>query len=159
MVKPQSGLTVTVFCGLPGTGKTHHATALERESGAVRLSRDGIRSALFPQPDYSDAEKRACYDIVLLLARHHLSLGRSVILEGMPFSRRSERDSARALAEQFSAKLRLIECICPPETAIARIVSQTAHLAGDRGPDLYLQVAARFEPVAPEERPVILSTG
>ncbi|MCC6485437.1 MAG: ATP-binding protein [Armatimonadetes bacterium] len=158
--QPADALWVVAFCGMPGTGKTCQAMALERRSGAIRLSRDDLRVCLFAKPDYSDGEKRLCFEIMLTLARHHLSLARSVILEGMPFSRRCERDAVRSLAREHRVPFHLVECVSTAETAISRIAAQQgSHVADDRVPDLYRRVAERFEVITPDENAVILRTG
>jgi len=149
--------TLTVFCGLPGSGKTYAATRLEAETGALRISRDELRARLFDTPAYTDAEKRAVFRVMLVLAEYHLGTGRDVILDGMPFSRRSERDAARQVAESAGASFDLCQCVCPDEVALERIAGQQ-HLAPDRNAALYFAVKERFEPIGEDERPRVLRT-
>ena len=151
-------MKLTCIAGLPGTGKTHLAEQLEAETGSVRLSRDEIRADLFPAPDYSDAEKKEAFDSMLITAAYELSQGNDVILEGMPFSRRWERDAARDLAALLSAEFELIYCMCPEESALKRIAAQE-HPAADRSEALYLEVRSRFEPFGDGEEATEVSTG
>lgn len=146
------------IAGLPGTGKTHLAMRLADEMGALRLSRDEVRAKLFTPPSYSDSEKALAFGAMLFIARYFLSQGRDVILEGMPFSRRSERDAARALAKEVGAEFKLLYCVCPDEVALQRIALQD-HPAADRNEDLYYQVKARFEPIGEDEGAVVVDTG
>ncbi|MDI6826966.1 MAG: AAA family ATPase [Armatimonadota bacterium] len=146
------------IAGLPGTGKTHLAMRLASETGAVRLSRDEIRAKLFNQPNYTDSEKSLAFNAMLFLARYFLSQQRDVILEGMPFSRRSERGAARALAKEMGAEFELLYCVCPEEIALKRIASQE-HPAADRNEELYFRVKARFEPIGEDEEAVVVNTG
>lgn len=143
--------TLYAVCGLPGTGKTCYARRLAALTGAERLSRDELRTTLFDRPDFSAEEKRRVFDRMIELARERLTAGRDVILEGMPFSRRAERDRVRALADECSASCRLVLCVCSDRTAMARIAAAPGHPARDRSPDLYLAVKARFEPLGPDE--------
>jgi len=145
------------IAGLPGTGKTHLAKHIASQTGAIRLSRDEIRAQMFETPDYSKHEKEIAFGAMLFLARQFLRQGRDVILEGMPFSRREERDAARELALEMGADFQLIHCICPEEVAIKRIASQE-HPAADRNVDLYYRVRERFEPFGHDEQPVEIDT-
>lgn len=151
-------MKLTCIAGLPGTGKTHLAKQLEAETGAVRLSRDEIRADLFPAPDYSDAEKKEAFDSMLITAAYEMSQGNNVILEGMPFSRRWERDAARDLAALLSAEFELICCACSEELALRRIAAEE-HLAADRSEALYFEVKSRFAPFGHDEEATEVGTG
>ena len=151
-------MKLTCISGLPGTGKTHLAKQLEAETGAVRLSRDEIRAELFMSPSYSEAEKAEAFESMLIVAAYELSQGSDVILEGMPFSRRAERDAARELASRAGADLELIHCVCPEEVALSRIASQQ-HMAADRTECLYFEVKSRFEAFGNDERVTEVHTG
>lgn len=143
--------TIHAICGLPGTGKTHYAERLSKETGAQILSRDAIRAELFSSPDFSAEEKDAAFRVMLARAGERLRAGKDVILDGMPFSRRSERDRVRELAKQTRAEARFVLCTCDEQTALARIEQSTSHPAKDRNANLYLKVKARFEAFGPDE--------
>lgn len=153
------GVKLICFAGLPGSGKTHAANKLAQSTGAVVVSRDEIRSKLFDPVTYSDEEKVMMFGVMLVLASYHLRQGNDVILDGMPFSKRSERDSARKLAEDLGVGFELYHCICPDDVALERIDHQAdEHMATDRGWELYTRVKARFEPLAPDEGAIDLNT-
>ena len=151
-------MKLTIIAGLPGTGKTHLARRLEAETGAVRLSRDEIRAELFQSPTYSEAQKKEAFDSMLIKAAYELSQGNDAILEGMPFSRRWERDAARDLAALTSAEFELIHCVCSEELAVKRIAAQE-HPAADRSEALYFEVKSRFELFGYDEEVTEVETG
>ena len=95
---------VIALMGLPGSGKT---TVAERLVGARDLSlvsRDAIRAAMFRPCRYAEQEKQAAYRAVLLAVASCLELGRSCVVEGMPFSRAREVDELRELAQRAGAR-------------------------------------------------------
>ena len=152
-------MRLVCIAGLPGTGKTHVARGLEAETGACRLSRDDIRAEMFDPVTYSDAEKHAAFEEMLRRARVGLIAGDDVILEGMPFSRRSERDAARRLADETGADFELVVCVCPDEVALARIAAQReTHPADDRDASLFHAVKSRFERIEDDEHAVVIET-
>ncbi len=149
---------VYAVCGLPGTGKTHHAQRLARETGAFILSRDAIRTELFSAPDFSAEEKEAVFRVLIERAGRLLRAGEDVILEGMPFSRRCERDCVRLLARETHAEARLVHCICDESVALARIAAEKNHDAEDRNAQLYFEVRNRFESFGEDEERVEVRT-
>ena len=151
-------MKLTCISGLPGTGKTHLAKQIEAQTGAIRLSRDEIRAQLSPSPTYSEAEKAETFEFMLLVAGYELAQGSDVILEGMPFSRQSERDAARNLASKAGAELELVYCVCPEEVALERIAAQE-HMAADRNEALYFEVKSRFESFRHDEEFTEIYTG
>ncbi len=140
---------LVVFRGLPGTGKSHLARLLlARRPGLLVLSRDALRAAIVPRPTFDAEEKALVDDLVVRMAGLLLARGRGVLIDGMALSSAARVRQFAQAAEGAGAVLRLIECTCAESTALARIASDGAcHPAGDRGPALYREVKARFEPV------------
>jgi predicted kinase len=151
-------IQLIAVCGLPGTGKTAYATRLSHASGAVRLSRDEIRLHVFQNPDFSASEKQAVFRMMLEVAGELLSEGKSVILEGMTFSRRRDRDAVRDLARTRGAKAIFVLCTCPEPLALERILDDANHPASDRTAELYHEVKARFEPLGADELHIVVDT-
>ena len=134
--------------GLPGAGKTVVAAELQRRvAGMRRVSRDELRAELLERPDYGDAEKRMLLGAVLERTERHLASGRDVVLDGLTFSRRAERDALAAAAAKHGAAAVFALLELPLDVARRRVAG-AQHAAADRTPALVADVAARFEPVA-----------
>lgn len=147
---------LVILAGLPGTGKTTIAEALERR-GWRRVSRDEVMPRLFgPDTRFGDpAQKRATFQEMLRIAEGLLRQGSRVLLEGMLFSRRTEVEAARGLAARAGVPFRCLLCACPEATALERIRAQRgAHPATDRDDALYQRSRAAFEPIGGEHRVV-----
>lgn len=137
---------VVMLVGLPGSGKSEVARALEGELGLHRVCRDGIRAALFPRCTFSPAEKRAANHSSLKALEVNCAMGRDSVLDGRTFSRLQERLDLERRVEAFGARAIAVWLNCPPALARERVANSQAHLAGDRSPELVDVVAARFEP-------------
>jgi len=137
-----------VFRGLPGTGKTHLARRLlERRTDLLILSRDSLRSGMITSPTFSEDEKALVDGLIVAMAGYLLAAGRSAVIDGMALSSARLLEKFAETANAHRTGIRIIECTCSEETALARISADRGkHPAGDRGADLYYQVRDRFEP-------------
>ncbi|MCK7592690.1 AAA family ATPase [Pseudomarimonas salicorniae] len=136
---------VVMLVGLPGSGKSEVAVALERELGLHRIDRDLIRVALFPRCSFSPAEKRAANHAALKALEVNCLMGRHSVLDGRTFSRLRERVELESRIETFGARAVAMWLNCPPALARERVAASSGHHAADRTPDLVDGVAARFE--------------
>lgn len=138
---------LVALLGLPGSGKSTLARALAHDSGLAIMDRDAIRAAMFPPHVIGVREKPAATAAVWLAVRAMLEGGQGVIIDGMTFSSRADRDTARGLAHAFGAAWLPVEVRVTQREAMARIRAQGAHTSKERTPRLVRQVAARFAPV------------
>ena len=138
--------SVIVLAGLPGAGKSTLARALASRLGEARvLDKDVVRDALFGPCDNSATESQVSVSAMLDAARYHLGRGRTVIFDGMTFSRRQYLNAVNRLAIDEDASVAVIVCDVPLEVAIGRVVSDAGHLAANRNADLVRRVAAEME--------------
>lgn len=142
------------MAGLPGTGKSALASRLARALNGVVLSKDTVRAALFPGAalDCSSAQDEIAMAAVYAAAEYLLvtNPARPVFIDGRTFSKPGQLDAPFALAAKLAAPLRVIECVCAPEVAEARIAA--AHAAGthealNRTPELHAKARAAAVPL------------
>jgi predicted kinase len=104
-VTPSTGARLIIVCGLPGSGKTTLAKALESKLRAVGLSPDEWLEAL--SLDLWDEERRGNIGALQWkLAKELLALGLTVIVEWGTWSR-SERDRLRLETRALGAAVEL----------------------------------------------------
>jgi predicted kinase len=144
--------TLFLICGLPGSGKTTAALALERKHNAVRLSPDEWMARIVG--DGWDHERRAQVEKVQwALAERLLTLGLNVVLEN-GFWRRAERQSCRARASKLGADSKLIYCEATREVLKRRLEARNANLPPDMfvvTPEQLDEMWPHFEPPSEDE--------
>jgi len=122
--------TLHLICGLPCSGKTTLAKALERKIPALRLSPDEWIARLYGADisgDALDAARDPVEAVLWDLAARVLALGRDVILE-YGFWSRSEREEFRARATQWGARSELHFTHAPEAELLSRLVKRNADL-------------------------------
>jgi adenylylsulfate kinase len=142
------------MAGLPGSGKSTLAACLEKELGAVVLSKDRVRAVLFPPPvqDYSAVQDDITMDAIYratagILQRNPLQ---AVILDGRTFLRPGQINSLLDLGASPREPPRIIQCVCDDEVVRERLERDLAagrHPAGNRTYALYLSLKAAAEPM------------
>ena len=114
-----AGPRLIIVCGLPGSGKTTRAKALEVRLRAVRLSPDEWMKAL--ALDLYDEERRGRIEVLQWkLAQELLALGLVVIIEWGTWGR-SERDALRLGARALGAAVELHYLDAPLDVLFERI--------------------------------------
>jgi adenylylsulfate kinase len=140
------GSRVVVLAGLPGAGKSTLALALAVRLGDARiLDKDVVRDALFGPCDHSATESQVSVSAMLDAARYHLGRGRTVIFDGMTFSRPQYLRAVARLARDEDASLSVIVCDVPVHVAIARVTRDADHVAANRNANLVRRVAIEME--------------
>ena len=108
-----------IVCGLPGSGKTRLATALERRLEAVRLSADDWMHAL--RLSLWDEAMRANVEALQwTVAQRLLAIGTIVIVEWGTWAR-TERDTLRLGARVLGAEVELHYLTAEVDVLFARI--------------------------------------
>ena len=113
------GARLIIVCGLPGSGKTTLATALEQQLRAVRFSADDWMDALAVNL-YDEAIRAKIEALQWTLAQQLLALGLKVIVEWGTWGR-SERDTLRLGARALGAAVELHYLTAPLPILFDRI--------------------------------------
>jgi predicted kinase len=145
-------LGLIAMMGLPGAGKSTLALPLARALDAWIVSRDTIRLAMFDPCEFTDTEKHAAFQGVLSAIQANCELGRISVVDGMPFSRVGEYETAARTVSQCGRIALPILLNIAPEVAAARIVAQTEDgraPADDRTSELPEDVSRRFRSPPP----------
>ena len=114
-----AGLRLIIVCGLPGSGKTTRAKALEARLCAIRFCPDEWMESL--SIDIYNEEARGKVEALQWeLAQKLLALGATVIIEWGTWGR-SERDALRLRARELGAAVELHYLFATPDVLFERI--------------------------------------
>lgn len=94
-----------IVCGLPGSGKTTHATALASQLGGIRMSADDWMAAIGANLWQEGARARV-EALQWQLTQEFLRNGHTVVIEWGTWAR-SERDALRKGARRLGAAVEL----------------------------------------------------
>ena len=143
---------VVALIGLPGSGKSIAARALQDQLGLRRVCRATVRHAMFPKCSYSFAEKRAAFRAMLLAVEINCMLGQSSVIDGVTFSRRRDLQRVDTAIRRYHFLPLPIYLDFPPDVARASIADDVAnnrHIARDRTPKIVSEVMMRFDTPPP----------
>jgi predicted kinase len=114
-----AGPRLIIVCGLPGSGKTNHAKALEASLLAVRFCPDEWMESLSINV-YNEEARGKVETLQWKLAQKLLALGLTVIIEWGTWGR-SERDALRLGARSLGAAVELHYLSAPVDVLFKRI--------------------------------------
>lgn len=144
---------VIIFTGLPGTGKSTLAERVARTVRCPAFAGDWLIGGLKPahaalgQLDRADY-LAACFGLLRTLVTRQLMLGQSAVVEDIVS--KSQFVLWSETADQFSARLFLIECICSDEAIHrSRIEGRIRGIPGwhELGWDHVERMRAEFPPL------------
>lgn len=147
-IQRDPGSRLILVCGLPGSGKTTHASVLEQQLNAIRFSADDWMIALGIDI-YDESQRQKIENLQGQLASRLLHLGVTVIIEWGTWAR-SERDVLRLEARAAGAAVELHFLTAPVEILFERIQSRAME-----NPPIARDALERwnliFQPPTPEE--------
>jgi len=118
---------LVILCGLPGSGKTTVAKALEQRLEAVRMSADDWMVAL--DADLFDGGRRSRIEAIQWdLTQRLLALGQVVLIEWGTWAR-SERDALRTRARELGAAVELHYLTAGLDVLFERVQARGMELA------------------------------
>jgi len=144
--------TWVLLAGPPATGKSALAAELERRLKAMTLSKDRIRSVLFPgsMTDYTGEQDDLCMRAMLDAATYLTARDRVdfVLFDGRTFSRGQQIGEVIVAAERAGAAWKILQLSCAEEVVAARLSRDDPnHPARNRDMALYRKVKQDFEPI------------
>ncbi|HEY3680779.1 MAG TPA: ATP-binding protein [Bradyrhizobium sp.] len=121
---------LVVVSGLPGSGKSTIADGVSRALSVPVFSIDPIEAAMWRNGIAKNQTGIAAYEVAAALAGEHLRLGHSAIIDAVnPIE--APRAGWRALAANYQAELKVIECVCASEaTHRQRIEARRRNIDG-----------------------------
>lgn len=139
--------------GYPGAGKTTAAEIIAKQNGAVHLSSDKLRVAMFKTPSFSDGEHDTLYGALDYLTELLLKSGVSVVYDAN-LNRYQHRHDKYLICHKLGAEAKLLWVRADKELAKKRAVHiDRNHLVPktEKPEAMFDRIAEILEPPHPEE--------
>ncbi|MCB9236199.1 MAG: ATP-binding protein [Bacteroidia bacterium] len=134
---------VIFVMGLPGSGKSYFASRFAPAIQGVYLSSDLVRKEIFPQPQYSPAEKEAVYRALEARMQQAVQQGLPLVLDAT-FYQQSLRDRFEQAARAVGAQAHWIRVQAGENLTRKRVSVPRDHSDADW--QVYLKLKAAYEP-------------
>jgi len=148
-------LSVVLIIGLPGTGKTTLGERFASLLGWTLITTERIRADLFGSEtvtedrDFTPDEIAITYRAVSLLARHLLSAGASIVVDGV-FRSHEQRQLILDVAKDAGATFLGVHTTCSELVVIERLTKRkTLGTVSPAGAIGYQKIKNEFEPIDP----------
>src|SRR3989344_6839416 len=133
-----------LLCGLQGTGKSTIGQLIAERIGAQILKTDKIRSELFPNPQYTPAERQAVYDEMFRRATEQILQGKRIILDAT-FLSQSRRAVALEIAQETGVGFKIIQAEANDEEIRNRLDARYGDDNSTAAYEVYLREKNEFE--------------
>lgn len=148
--EPVSYPVLVVISGLPGSGKSYFSRKLAEQLPSVIVESDAVRKALFPLPNYGEAESHRVFLVCHHLIYDLLQRGRSVILDATNLEE-SNREQLYRIADSVRAKTVIVRVEAPEEVIKERLERRQAEPTpgehSDAGWEVYRKMRLKVEPI------------
>lgn len=145
--------------GYPGAGKTTTAHILSEVTGAVRLSSDDFRFAMFAKPTFSDEEHATLYRTLDFVTEMLLKIGVSVIYDAN-LNRYQHRHEKYEICERTGAQSVVLWLRTERELAKERAVHEDrAHFApkDETLDNMFERITSVFEAPHADEPTIVVN--
>ena len=119
------GGSLMILVGLPGTGKSVVASALQKRLPHVLVSTDTIRRVMTAAPSYSDEEKAQIYQLCFEIIERRLRRGQRVLFDAVN-QLQIRRDQAAAVAVNLGLPAMFCYFQASPEAIKERLVQRNS---------------------------------
>jgi aminoglycoside phosphotransferase family enzyme/predicted kinase len=159
-MRPSASPSLTITCGLPGSGKSHESLGLLERMGAIRVRSDVERKRLAGLDMLDDSARhgldlytpeatRQTYLRLFAVARMAMETGLPAVIDAA-FLRRSERDEARRLAREMGVSFGILVCEAPRAVLRQRLLERRGD-PSEANANVLECLSAAVEPLTPEE--------
>ncbi len=139
-----SSASLTLVCGLPGSGKSFLARRLAQALDAEYISSDAVRMRVLEERSYSPEERGNIYSLMQDMTRAALNSGCKVVADAT-FYRRALRDEFRAIAADLNRPCKIIEVRAARPTIERRLNRPRRTSEADLA--VHDKIAAEFEAI------------